>query len=675
MEYGHTSVFNCAIDGCEETLRVVSFEVNEEISSLYNVSIIFACTSADLELKPLLNKSGFLSLFDENQPRFFHGKVCEISYLDTGRRFSRYQMNLRPEIWMLTQRRNMKIFQEMDSLDIIYNLLLNAGLQDKNHFRIEVGKRPPKRTYCTQYQETELNFIQRLMSEDGLHYHFEHEKDKHTLVISDSKYIFKPVRSPELPLINDRGMIKPEYVIHRFNLREKLTINKVTLRDYNFTKPSLDLEQQKQLTTESQRELYYHSGLYQTIPTGTQQANVKLLQAQSQITLGQGESNCIYLLPGGLFTLQEHSNPQLNQQYLVTKTRHYGKQPQSLEEGASDEPTTYNCQFNCTCYKDLEFKTIASPKIIKKNRCYGIESATVVGPKGEEIYTDQYGRIKVQFHWDRDGNYSEHASCWVRVVQPWTGAGWGALQLPRIGQEVLISFINSDPDRPIIKGGLYNGLNMPPYQLPEHKTKTTIKTCSTPNADGFNEWRYEDKKGQEQIFVHAERNIDIHVKKDKTTHIGHQQHEIVDQSHHSHIHQKYTQHVHGQLNTQVEQQQYVTVHGNLHEKSKQKTFTDSTQEIHLQSSSKLIIDANMELIAKGNNSFFKLNPGGVTMNGPSIRINAGGTPGVGTPAQSVALKSMSWDVDAQVVNVRKAAAVADIQCDLCKKTTSNNKSS
>ncbi|MBU2714267.1 type VI secretion system tip protein TssI/VgrG, partial [Zooshikella harenae] len=462
-------------------------------------------------------------------------------------------------------------------------------------------------------------------------------------------------------------MIKPEYVIHSFNLGEKLTVNKVTLRDYNYTKPNLDLEQQTQLSTEAQRELYYHSGLYQTLSTGTHQANVKLLQAQSQITLGHGESNCIYLLPGGLFTLQEHTNPQLNQQYLITKARHHGKQPQSLEEGASDEPTTYNCHFNCTRFEDLEYKSIASPKVIKKNRCYSVESAIVAGPKGEEIYTDQYGRIKVQFHWDRDGHYSEHASCWVRVVQPWTGSGWGALQLPRIGQEVLVSFINSDPDRPIIKGGFYNGLNMPPYQLPEHKTKTTIKTCSTPNAEGFNEWRYEDKKGQEQIFVHVERNIDVHVNHNKTTYIGNQQHEIVDQSHHSHIHQNFTQHIHGQLNTKVEQQQYVTVHGNLHEKSKQKTFTDSTQEIHLQSSSKLIIDAGMELIAKGNNSFFKLNPGGVTMNGPSIRINAGGTPGIGTPAQSVALKSMAWDVDAQIVNVKKATAVADIQCDLCKK--------
>ncbi|MGI0118449.1 type VI secretion system tip protein TssI/VgrG [Zooshikella sp. RANM57] len=625
MGLGNSSLFMFSVEGCNDEFRVVEFKGREQISSPFYFTVAVACPNFELSMSSLVNKPACLTFSAEEAPRYVHGLIVNIELINTGRRFASYSITLAPKLWWLEQRSQMKIFQQQDASQIIKTLLTDAGLQEGNDFKIEISGSLPQRTYTTQYLETDLEFFNRILAEDGLHYHFTFEQDRHLLIISDTQYIFKrlPI-TPEIPYIRHTGLIKRDYTIYDFSLSSKVQPNKITVRDYNFTKPSLKLEISEQ-TNEGDFEVYHHGGLFQKPDLGQKQAQTQLKAFQALKETGEGQSNCVYLTAGKLFKLTEHNNPVFNQEYLIYAVNHSGAQPQSLEEGANGGPSGYSSNFICIP-NNVEFKArTPKPTINKRNRFHGIQTATVTGPAGEEIYTDQYSRIKVQFNWDKDGKSNEKSSCWIRVAQPWTGTSWGAIQIPRIGQEILISFVNGDPDRPLIKGVLYNGRNKPPYKLPDQKTKTVVKTCSTPGGQGFNELRFEDKKSKEQIFIHGERDQDIKIENDKDLRVLRDRHLVVDKQNHIHIKQLLSESINGTWKEDLWNDQYITVKQNYTEKSANNYNREAGKEIHIKSAGKIVFDAGMRISVSGSTSYFTLDPSGVKINGPTVRMNTGGS--------------------------------------------------
>ena len=266
-------------------------------------------------------------------------------------------------------------------------------------------------------------------------------------------------------------MAKTEEHVYRYRYAEEVRPGAVRYRDYNFKKPDLNLQTEFEAEVDTNLEVYDYPGNYAAPELGKTRAQVRLEELQAVRKTGNGESDCVRLLPGFQFTLDEHTRDEFNQQYLLTEVRQTGRQPQVLGEGASNEGSSYANAFVCIP-ADVPYRPA---RITRKPVVEGAQTAIVVGPKGEEIYTDEHGRVKVQFHWDREGEADENSSCWIRASSAWAGAGWGAISIPRIGQEVIVDFLEGDPDRPIITGRVYNGTNRPPYALPDEKTKSTLK--------------------------------------------------------------------------------------------------------------------------------------------------------------------------------------------------------
>ncbi|WP_240924509.1 type VI secretion system tip protein TssI/VgrG, partial [Metapseudomonas otitidis] len=279
-----------------------------------------------------------------------------------------------------------------------------------------------------------------------------------------------------------------------------------------------------------------------------------------------------------------------------------------------------------------------------KPRILGSQTAVVTGPPGEEIHCDRHGRIKVQFHWDREGQANEHTSCWLRVASTWAGNAYGAIAIPRIGMEAIITFLEGDPDQPLVTGCLFNGKHRPPYELPAHKTRTLFKTDSSPGGGGYNELRIEDKKGQEQIYLHAQRDWDENIEHDQKIRVGHQRHDRVEGSVYSEFHGEQHHTLHKDRKTELKLDDHLTIGNEQHIQLGSGQFIEAGQEIHYYAGDKVVIDAGMELTASGGGSFLKLDPGGVTFSGASINLNSGGAAGEGTGLRILA-PLIPWAAD------------------------------
>jgi len=338
------------------------------------------------------------------------------------------------------------------------------------------------------------------------------------LVFGDTPACHKLVSKRAEVLYTPPGQLvdQVEYV-NEFRVAENVVSGKTVLKDYAFKTPSYKPSAEKPADSYKNLELYDYPGCLTDESTGNRLAAVGLERARLQKDEYTGKSLCRSFAVGHLFTLTHYPYDESNREYLLTRVIHRGTQPQSLQELAPNgRGNTYSNEFSCIP-SEVPFR----PARIDKPTVSGVQTAVVTGPEGKEIYTDTFGRIKVQYHWDRQGNRDARSSCWMRVAQSVSGAGWGAVFIPRIGQEVIVSFIDGDPDRPIVTGAVYNGANKPPYPLPAEKTKSTIKTRSTPNGTGFNELRFEDLKGEEEIYIHGEKDWNVEIKNDKTQTIGH----------------------------------------------------------------------------------------------------------------------------------------------------------
>jgi type VI secretion system secreted protein VgrG len=435
-------------------------------------------------------------------------------------RFGLYRARVVPYLRWLSLERDCRIFQNKSVPDIVKLVFQDSKLpSDRFDFRLKESYAPVE--YCVQYRETDLAFVSRLLEEEGIFYFFEHSDKKHLLVFADGTVAYKEIAGESGVTYNfSQGMAPTEECVYRFAFSRQVRSGKMTREDYNFEKPTLELKKEEQAKVHEKLEVYDYPGRYVEPDRGKQLSKVRLEESMTYYETAEGESTCVRLVPGFKFSLSDHEHGEYNRDYFLTKLVTRGEQPQSLQEasgGSGSADFSYSSRFTAIPASVPFRPARVTPRPVVE----GIQTATVTGPGGEEIYTDKYGRVKVHFHWDRLGGNDEKSSCWIRVSSTFAGSQYGAIFTPRIGHEVVVDFLEGDPDRPLITGSVYNADRMPPYELPGEKTRSTTKTDSSLGGKGFNELRFEDKKGSEEVYLQGEKDWTILIKNDKDQVVGH----------------------------------------------------------------------------------------------------------------------------------------------------------
>ncbi len=657
--------FSLHIEGIEHDLQVLEFSGREAISQPYRFELELVSERPDLDLESLLQRSAFLAFAGDGGG--IHGQIYHAAQGESGKRLRRYRLVIVPRLAYLTHRTNQRIFQHLTVPQIIARVLEEHGILAGDAHRFDLGPVIyPERDYCVQYDETDLHFIQRLCEEEGIHYHFRHSETGHLLVFGDDQTVF-PTLAP-VAYQQDSGLVADEPVIKRFGVRVETRTSRVTRRDYDFEKPRLTMEAAAQSSIQPDLEDYDYPGRFVDRERGKHLSRRALERHRHDFELAEGDSDQPLLISGHFLSLEAHPRSDWNQLWLLTEVLHEGKQPQVLEESITSDMTLrpssplplrkedwggardvggratqdakaeggtddsfrqgYRNHFTATPWAVPFRPALNHPK----PRILGSQSAVVTGPAGEDIHCDEYGRVKVQFFWDREGQADDKTSCWLRVSSSWAGDRYGGIAIPRVGMEVLITFLEGDADQPLITGCLYHKENAVPYDLPANKTRSVFKTLSSPGGDGYNELRIEDRKGAEQIYVHAQRDWDENIEHDQKIRVGHERHDTVEANSYSEFKSEEHRTTHADRRSEVKANDHLTVGNNRHLKIGTGQFVEAGQEIHLSSGLKVVLEAGSELTFKAAGSFIKLDASGITMIGPLIRMNSGGSPGKGTGA-------------------------------------------
>jgi len=515
---GNEARFLFEISGVKSELLVIRFDLAEGVSVPYELSVELACED-EVKMDDALGKEGFLTVTGDGGDRIVHGVVDRFEHTGNRGRFGLYRARVVPYLQWLSLERDCRIFQNKSVPDIVKLVFQDSKLPaDRFDFRLKESYAPVE--YCVQYRETDLAFVSRLLEEEGIFYFFDHSDKKHLLVFADGTVAYKEIAGESGVTYNfSQGMAPAEECVYRFAFSRQVRSGKMTRKDYNFEKPTLDLKKEEQAKVHEKLEVYDYPGRYVEPDRGKQLSKVRLEESMTYYETTEGESTCVRLVPGFKFSLSDHEHGEYNREYFLTKLVTRGEQPQSLQEkaGSGGGDFSYSSRFTAIPASVPFRPARVTPRPVME----GIQTATVTGPGGEEIYTDKYGRVKVKFHWDRGDDKDEKTSCWVRVSSAFAGTQYGAIFTPRIGHEVVVDFLEGDPDRPLITGSVYNADRMPPYELPGEKTKSTTKTDSSLGGKGFNELRFEDKKGSEEVYLQGEKDWTILIKNDKDQTIGH----------------------------------------------------------------------------------------------------------------------------------------------------------
>ncbi|MBK3750189.1 type VI secretion system Vgr family protein [Stutzerimonas balearica] len=678
----------------EHDLQVLEFRGREALSTPFAFEVELVSERPDLELESLLHQPAFLAFAPDGAG--IHGLVHRIAQGESGRRLTRYRLTLVPQLAYLAHRSNQRIFQHLTVPQIVARVLEEHGILAGVGHRFDLGPVVyPEREYCVQYDESDLHFIQRLCEEEGIHYHFQHSADGHVLVFGDDQTVF-PTLAP-VAYQQDSGLVADQPVVKRFGLRLETRTSRVTRRDYDFEKPRLTMEAAFQSDFQPDLEDYDYPGRFVDRSRGKHLAQRALERHRHDYERAEGESDQPSLVSGHFLELTEHPRSDWNQLWLLDEVLHEGKQPQVLEESITSAPNLhsptpsprrgegwgegtlaatefhqgYRNHFTATPW-DIPFRPALKhpkPKIL------GSQTAVVTGPAGEEIHCDEYGRVKVQFHWDRHGQADDKTSCWLRVSSSWAGDRYGGIAIPRVGMEVLVTFLEGDPDQPLVTGCLYHKEHQVPYDLPANKTRTVFKTLSSPGGGGYNELRIEDRKGAEQIYLHAQRDWDENIEHDQKIRVGHERHDTVEANSYSEFKAEEHRTTHADRKTEVRANDHLTVGNSQHLKIGTGQFVEAGNEIHLSSGLKVVLEAGSELTFKAAGSFIKLDAGGITMVGPLIKMNSGGSPGKGSGAAPVLpgkVKAADADkagqllIQAQKQALQQAARTALPICEICQ---------
>ncbi|WP_321809742.1 type VI secretion system tip protein VgrG [Burkholderia sp. BCC1985] len=503
-----------------DDLKFHTLDGSDELGRLFEFRIDALADSHSLSLKDMLGKPVTVRIEQQDlATRYLNGIVARAML--GGRRAERhygYELIVRPWLWLATRRSDCRIFQNRTVPDIVREVLAPYGFPIEN----KLTDAYVPREFCVQYNETDTAFVMRLMEFEGIYFYFRHAADSHTLVLCDamSSHVALPGYETIPYIAQDRTAIADEEHVDGWLPAQEVSVGKHQTADYDYTKPRADLSSQKVDPRGHDHDSFASfewPGGYRDDAPGAHYSRVRLEEQQAEHERASADTDVRGAAPGYLFTLAHCPRADQNREYLIVRCRYrFQENAYASDQGAEAvvHRTTMLVQPSSLPYR--------SPRETPRPRTNGPQTATVVGPPGEEIWTDQYGRVKLQFRWDRYGQSDQDSSCWVRVSSPWAGGGFGGVQIPRVGDEVVVDFLNGDPDEPIVTGRVYNGEKMPPWGLPGSATQSGLLSRSSPGGttDHANAFRFEDKKGAEQLWMHAERNFDAETEVDHSLSVG-----------------------------------------------------------------------------------------------------------------------------------------------------------
>ncbi|EOG5619579.1 type VI secretion system Vgr family protein, partial [Proteus mirabilis] len=507
-------VFTCTIGGLpDDTFQVTEFNLTEGLSSLFSLSISAVSALPFIDFQRHLGLASSLTVKrDGVLIRKVNGILAGAVQGNTDGVKTWYHFDIRPEMWVMTLNQDSRIFQHQSVPTILKTLLDEAHVKaDCQFYREDLH---PERLYTTQKRESAFDFWCRLAFEEGINFWFEEEQlfysDEHMGMTAGIHLTYNPQADTD---ISDSTAMTWQY-------GEYLCVDETIHKDNNFVRPSYPLSHENKIEQGGQHSVFESYGRFQLDDEGRPLTQVRFEQLRNGSKVGQATTNCFALMPGKIFTLSQHPHLPMNDRWQVISVSHHGVQPLADNSGGEGTQLSNSVSF-------IPGTQEWRPPYRYKPTADGDEVATVVGPPGEEIYVNEYGAVKVHFHWDRRGSADHSASCWVRVAMGWSGNGYGFSAVPRIGTQVLVSYLNGDIDRPIITGCTYDGRNAPPIKFPENKTQTTFRS-QTHKGEGFNELRFEDAGGKQEVFLHAQKDMNTRVLHDRTTHVLHDHVEVIE---------------------------------------------------------------------------------------------------------------------------------------------------
>ncbi len=504
----------------QDALVLTAFAGEERISGLFSFDLQFLSERGDIQPDEIVGENiDFYVRFPDGEPRYFNGHVNRFTYMGQGDRAHMYRATVVPWLWFLTKGADCKVHEtgsQQNAQDIIDGLLSELGFSD---YKWDLKRTPEKRDYCVQYRETHFEFITRLLAEEGIFYYFKHEQGKHELVMTDHVGGVFDCEDGDVQLLSNLSQPEVTDNLSSWNHDYEFTTGKFAHTDYDFEKPSTSLLVTKDtlvsLPAVKKYEVYDYPGEYVDKGLGDGLAQLRMESEEVAFDTVTGSSECRSFSPGGRFEVKDHHNAgEAGGKWVLTAVQHTADQGGQYFSGGPHSDEIYRNSFKC-----IPAATVFRPPFRPKPGIHGIQSAVVTGPAGEEIYTDEHGRVKVQFHWDRLGKKDENSSNWIRVSQVHAGEGWGMMDIPRIGEEVVVSFLDGDPDRPLIVGRVYNAEKTPPFALPAEKTRRGNST-KTHKGSGYNEMSMDDTAGAEQIRINAQYNMDTTVGNNQTLDVG-----------------------------------------------------------------------------------------------------------------------------------------------------------
>lgn len=619
----------------KDKLLVRKLHGREAMSEAFFFSVDAVSEDPRLNITELVGKQITVAVrqSDESSLRYFNGYVRRAKNLPPVGYLFQYRLEVVPWLWLLTRTADCYIHQNKTVPEVVEWVFKKFGFTD---YRLELrnSSNYGPWVYLTQYRETAFEFVNRLLEIEGIYYFFEQKQGKHTMVIADAPAAHQPCPHQarvKLERAFGRGYNRTEDTVFSWDVEKNVRSGKYSHRDFNFEKPDADMHSEvparSRRTGNDNFEVYDYPGEFEEHGEGSAWVRLRMEEEETDEEFARGTSCARSLMPGFKFDLTGHERRDQNRSYVVTEVVHSGEEENLLPEDQG-RPARYTNSFRCIPF-DIPYRAARkTPKHIMR----GVQTATVVGKKGEEITCDKYGRVKVQFHWDRVGKKDEGSSCWIRVSQPWAGQNYGGMWLPRIGQEVIIDFIEGDPDRPIITGRVYNANQMPAWKLPDKQNWSGFKTRSTKGGgqDNANELRFDDTKGEENIVLHAEKDLEISVEKETVFETGTDHHFYVGNDHLEEIKKNH--------DATIGENCVITVGKEISISSGTSTSisvgTDAAleagQEVHIKGGMKVVIEAGMQLSLKGPGGFVDIGPAGVTIQGTLVQINSGGSAGSGS---------------------------------------------
>lgn len=612
-----SSRFKLILPQVNNDFQVLAFKGSESLDQPYFIELQLVSENPSLDLEALLHQPAYLDVGEADAG--LHGQVYAIGRDDPGARLTRYHLTLAPRLACLAHRRDQRIFQQRSVPQIIVAVLEHHGIfADAYAFELGPVVYPP-RTFCVQYAESDLHFIQRLCEEEGIHYHFRHSPNNHLLVFGDDQTVFRRLPVQQYCAVGD--LAAETRAIRRFDVRLETRSRQTVRRDHDFEHPSLRLQQKASAAALQTLEDYRCPAGFSGHARGKQLARRGLERHLSDRHRALGKSDQPALSSGYFLELRDHPDPACNDLWLITSVRHEGYQPQVLEEAVleADVFQGYRNRFTATPWRATHRPPLKHPK----PTISGSQTATVTGPEGEEVHCDAYGRVKVRFHWDRLDKTDDKSSCWVRVASGWAGDGFGAMLIPRVGMEVLVTFLDGDPDQPLINGCLPNALHMPAYPLPQHKTRSVLRSCSALGGGGANELHLEDRRGEELIYLRAQRDLEQQVGHDSRLEVAGERREIIRGASTVRLESEEHHHTTGNRNVVLQANDRLDVQGNSETRVGRTLVIEAGQQVYLKAGASLVIDAGAQLSLQAGGEHLMIQAGGVFSSRP---ITVGGAP-------------------------------------------------